>query len=214
MPTLIFPWKKLHSILHEHRFSIGSPRGKVALSGVLFESNGSVLNVVSTNGLLLVHRQLMTPESWHPVKAIIQGNNLKHFKGFLKSMKKNGQLTSPNDEVSLVFTDNTVYLNCGSEFSTESPLLQEEYPDYTRVIPKELDFYILLQVSELRAIVDIADDITTIANRRMSTDLLKDVLKVFNTTTLTLAFYKDDTNVVISTNESPGMIALVPSREA
>jgi hypothetical protein len=48
----------------------------------------------------------------------------------------------------------------------------------------------------------------------MSTDLLKDVLKVFNTTTLTLAFYKDDTNVVISANESPGMIALVPSREA
>jgi DNA polymerase III sliding clamp (beta) subunit (PCNA family) len=150
------------------------------------------------------------PESGHPIKAIIQGDKLKHFKSFLKSMKKNGQ----HDEVSLVFTDNIVYLNYGSEFSTESPLLQEEYPDYTRVIPKELDFYILLQVSELRAIVDIADDITTIANRRMSTDLLKDVLKVFNTTTLTLAFYKDDTNVVISTNESPGLITLVPSREA
>ena len=210
MPTLLFSRKKLLSILHEHRFSIGSPRGKVALSGVLFESNGSVLNVVSTNGLLLVCRKLIMPESGHPIKAIIQGDKLKHFKSFLKSMKKNGQ----HDEVSLVFTDNIVYLNYGSEFSTESPLLQEEYPDYTRVIPKELDFYILLQVSELRAIVDIADDITTIANRRMSTDLLKDVLKVFNTTTLTLAFYKDDTNVVISANESPGMIALVPSREA
>jgi DNA polymerase-3 subunit beta len=110
-------------------FAMSHDETRYVLNGILFKAEEGFLELVATDGrrLAVIKRKLNTPKG--PLKKVI--TPFKAINELNRSLQEEGQLE-------ILLADNQVGFNIG-DTKIVSRLIEGEFPNYTQVIPREID---------------------------------------------------------------------------
>ena len=116
-----------------------------ALTGMYFDTNNSSLFTVCTDGYRLAKKELIKKVE-SEVKAIVPSSTLHEVLRMI---------SDEIDEVEISFNDDLVRFRLG-ETEIISKLIDESYPDYTALIPKNNDTEVVLNREDLLRTIKLA----------------------------------------------------------
>ncbi|MBQ2672940.1 MAG: DNA polymerase III subunit beta [Methanobrevibacter sp.] len=116
-----------------------------ALTGVFFNTDGSILRIAATDGYRLAEKKIIdNVES--EVKAIVPTNSLQEV---LRS------ISDDVEEIEISFNDDLVRFRLG-EVEIISKLIDASFPDYQKLIPKNPEIKVILNREELTRVTKLA----------------------------------------------------------
>ncbi len=144
-------------------FVVIAERIRYTLSGVLFNVDGNKIEMVSTDGRRLskVKKTIDNPNGIKcsciiPVKGLVQLDKAisSHFKVSDKINTENG-----GEKLKIKVEENRVLFKAAN-FILSVQLIEGDYPDYEKIIPKESNFEALLDSNRLKSSVKRAAVVT------------------------------------------------------
>jgi len=138
--------EQLRSMIEHTVFAVSQDDSRPVLTGALIEANADLLTFVATDSFQFAMTSLHTQNSDVEKRTIVQGK-------VLNELAKMAEETEKDVTVSLTQTHLTVQVN---DTRLTARLLDGNYIDYKRIIPKECKTRVLVDTAELLTITDRA----------------------------------------------------------
>ena len=138
--------EKLRNMIEHTVFAVSQDDSRPVLTGALIEANADLLTFVATDSFQFAMTSLHTQNSDVEKRTIVQGK-------VLNELAKMAEETEKDVTVSLTQTHLTVQVN---DTRLTARLLDGNYIDYKRIIPKECKTRVLVDTAELLTITDRA----------------------------------------------------------
>lgn len=140
--SFAMPQGALREFIERTTFAAGSDESKPWLMGVLTKLEGNKLSGTSTDGVRIAYKESAVENSDNQFKVIVPGVSLNTLGKFLSS-KEEDRVT-----VSLAGNGNLIKFDLGKMIFI-SRLLEGQYPDVMRLVPKDFPTLITIQRSEV-----------------------------------------------------------------
>lgn len=129
VPALVYDREALVGAIDKTCFAALSAKetSRLNLTGVYFDFADQT-KLVATNGYRLALQPIDYSVAETPEDILVDADTLKGFGSILRSLDE--------DNVQLATSDDHAFIVCG-EYTLGARLIQEEYPDYERVIPSD-----------------------------------------------------------------------------
>ena len=137
---------ELRNMIDHTVFAVSQDDSRPVLNGALIEANAEQLTFVATDSFQFAMTTLHTPNSGVEKNTIVQDK-------VLNELSKMAEETEKDVTLSLTQTHLTVQVN---DTRLTARLLDGNYIDYKRIIPKECKTRVLINTSELFTITDRA----------------------------------------------------------
>lgn len=166
--SVIIQQQKLKTMLKMTSFAISNDDARHPLNGILFVIKPGYIRLVATDGrhLALVENKVELPKTME-----------KRFIVPTKAVNELDKLLSEDGEVKIYITDNQILFDAGSA-KLVSRLIEEEFPDYEQVIPKEIKEKVVVEKEKFLAAVKRAALFTKPDSMAVRIDLAKDKITV------------------------------------
>lgn len=164
--------KDLHFLLHRTHFAMAQQDVRYFLNGMLFEvtQDGHMLTV-ATDGHRLAYNQLAIPCSTKQnIKQIILPR-----KGVTELMRL---LADEQDKLLTLHLSNNHFRVSGGNYTMTSKLIDGQFPDYNRVLPKDGNKVITVDRDTLKEVLTRVAILSNDKVRGISLLLQKDILKI------------------------------------
>ncbi len=138
--------EQLRNMIEHTVFAVSQDDSRPVLTGALIEANADLLTFVATDSFQFAMTSLHTQNSDVEKRTIVQGK-------VLNELAKMAEETEKDVTVSLTQTHLTVQVN---DTRLTARLLDGNYIDYKRIIPKECKTRVLVDTAELLTITDRA----------------------------------------------------------
>lgn len=138
--------EQLRNMIEHTVFAVSQDDSRPVLTGALIEANADLLTFVATDSFQFAMTSLHTQNSDVEKRTIVQGK-------VLNELAKMAEETEKDVIVSLTQTHLTVKVN---DTRLTARLLDGNYIDYKRIIPKECKTRVLVDTAELLTITDRA----------------------------------------------------------
>lgn len=169
--TIVFLKKDLTDSLNKVSFSTSTDETRPILTGVLFILSGDSLSLVATDGFRLSKKAIQLKEYKGEKKSVVIP------KGILGEI---GRGVFEGDEILFDLEENEKQVVFGLENTVlTSRLLEGEYPDFEKIIPKGSNVKITLDKEEFLRAVKLASIFARESANVVKIKLLKDSIKVF-----------------------------------
>lgn len=117
--------KVLKSMISQTLFAVSTDESRPAFNGILFNSDGHVLELVAVDGFRLALRKQELEDELPSMKFLIPGKALKEIQGILG---ETGDLT-------IYTTQNHILFDMG-DVKLTSRLIQQDFMNYNSILPK------------------------------------------------------------------------------
>lgn len=168
--SMSFPQEELTKALTQVLFATSTDETRPVLTGVLFQFKKNILSLVATDGFRLSRKNI-------PVKA-----DEKTHDDVVIPKTVLGELarTESNDEnILLGIQDKEKQVVFGiGDTVLSSRLLEGEYPDFEKIIPKELPIKVLVDKEEFMRAVKLASIFARESANIIKIKVLKDLIKI------------------------------------
>ena len=138
--------EQLRTMIDHTVFAVSQDDSRPVLTGALIEANADLLTFVATDSFQFAMTSLHTQNNDVEKRTIVQGK-------VLNELAKMAEETEKDVTVSLTQTHLTVQVN---DTRLTARLLDGNYIDYKRIIPKECKTRVLVDTAELLTITDRA----------------------------------------------------------
>ncbi len=138
--------EQLRTMIDHTVFAVSQDDSRPVLTGALIEANADLLTFVATDSFQFAMTSLHTQNNDVEKRTIVQGK-------VLSELAKMAEETEKDVTVSLTQTHLTVQVN---DTRLTARLLDGNYIDYKRIIPKECKTRVLVDTAELLTITDRA----------------------------------------------------------
>lgn len=169
--AIIFSRKEITESLNKVTFSTSTDETRPILTGVLFILDNSSLSLVATDGFRLSKKVIPLKDYKGDKKTVVIP------KGVLSEIGR-GVFEADDILFDLEETDKQVIFGLGDTVLT-SRLLEGEYPDFEKIIPKGSNIKITLDKEELLRAVKLASIFARESANVIKIKALKDSIKVF-----------------------------------
>ena len=158
------PQKDFNDMVDKTSFAVAEDQNRKYLTGVYLEKKDEKLNMVATDGrrLAFVYRSF-EQEIPEFMPAIIPVKFLQ----LLKTVSVNEGIFS------LAITPTTIFAQIGNRI-IYSALIVENYPNYERVIPKELKYTCKMKVEDMEKAISLISILVEAKSKRIFVDLNTD----------------------------------------
>lgn len=169
--AITFSKKELTESLNKVTFSTSTDETRPILTGVLFVLDDGSLSLVATDGFRLSKKTVLLKEHKGDNKTVVIP------KGVLSEIGR-GVFETDNILFDLEETDKQIIFSLGDTVLT-SRLLEGEFPDFEKIIPKGSNVKIILDKEEFLRAVKLASIFARESANVVKIKALKDSIKVF-----------------------------------
>lgn len=168
---LVIPQELLKTMLRKTSFAMSYDETRYVLNGVLFKCGEKTVTLVATDGRRLACIEKVLEKEWKsPYEMIVP----------TKTIQELSRILQEEGEVGVLKKENQVLFDLG-ETVVVSRLIEGEFPDYEKVIPKETPEKIRLNREQLLQAARRAGLMTSQDSQSIKLDLLKNKLIVSKT---------------------------------
>ncbi len=118
----------LDQMIRSTSFAVSRDMARLSFSGLFFKISENKLTMVGTDGQRLILSEKITDTTNNPNEILIPSRTVDLIRKIFSSTE--------NTEATVKLGRNTLKLECG-EFSLQSKLITEKFPDYDQVIPRD-----------------------------------------------------------------------------
>lgn len=166
---ICLPQNELKHLLEQTHFAMAHQDVRYYLNGLLFDVKGDELKVVATDGHRLALASLKKEFNNQEVKCILPR------KGVLELMRL---LEDVDEEIVLKFSDNHVQA-ATQQFTFTSKLIEGKFPDYQRVVPKNLSNHMMVNVELLKQVLSRVAILSNQKYRGVRLHFASNLLRIF-----------------------------------
>lgn len=166
--VITLPKEKFIEGLNKTLFAVSNDETRPVLTGILFVFKGKKLHLVATDGFRLSQKTIKLEKEYEDLKIIVPKSI------FLEISK-----LTEGEDISLSFSkkDNQIVILCGDTVFS-SRVIEGEYPDFEKILPKSSVLSILVDKEDLEKAVKLASVFAREAGNILKFSIKKDSLKV------------------------------------
>lgn len=174
--AMSFSQEELAKALSQVLFATSTDETRPVLTGVLFQFKKKVLSLVATDGFRLSRKNLTTKTGDMSLRAGKTHEDIVIPKTVLGELSRT---ESDDENILLGIQDKEKQVVFGmGDTVLSSRLLEGEYPDFEKIIPKELPIKVLVDKEELMRAVKLASIFARESANIVKIKVLKDSVKI------------------------------------
>lgn len=155
------------SMLDRVKFAISIDEARYYLSGIYIHTSGDVIKCVATDGHRLSVCETKKPENFDLVDGVIIPHKT------VNEIRK--ILDEFNDDITISINKNKISFMIGDLF-VQSKLIDGQFPDYERIVPKSNEKILTVEVLSLVNAVDRVSVVSNEKTKAIKLDILPDEL--------------------------------------
>ena len=163
---ITLPASNLKSMIDHTVFAVSQDDSRPVLTGTLIEAEGDVLTFVATDSFQFALTAMHADKEFPKMRTIVQGK-------VLNEIAKMAEETEKNVTIQMTQTHLTVQVN---DTRLTARLLDGNYIDYKRIIPKDCKTRVLVDTAELLSMTDRAQLIAREGNNSIVLHFADDML--------------------------------------
>ena len=163
---ITLPASNLKSMIDHTVFAVSQDDSRPVLTGTLIEAEGDVLTFVATDSFQFALTAMHADKAFPKMRTIVQGK-------VLNEIAKMAEETEKDVTIQMTQTHLTVQVN---DTRLTARLLDGNYIDYKRIIPKDCKTRVLVDTAELLSMTDRAQLIAREGNNSIVLHFADDML--------------------------------------